>query len=110
MISDRLIEATVANLNAAITHMGIGNGAVPDTDDDVLASELLRKATTSYIDGKVVIKEVYLDETELNGEQLTAIGVYGDSNTKLFAGGGIDQSKTAGESLTISLELAVERA
>ena len=87
MVSDRLIEVTAAYLNAAITHMGIGNGDVPDTDDTVLASELLRKATTSYIDGNVVIKEVYLDETELNGEQLTAIGVYGDGNTKLFAGG-----------------------
>ena len=82
MISDRLLEAVTTHIAADISHMGIGNGTVPDTDDETMVDELVRKAVTSYIDGNVVIKEVYLDETELNGEQLTAIGVYGDNNTK----------------------------
>lgn len=110
MISDRLIEAAVSFLNQTVSHIGIGGGAVPDTDDAVLADELLRKAATSYIDGNVVIKEVYIDETELNGEDLFAVGLYGDNNTVLFAGGGIRQIKTSGESLTVSVELSVERA
>jgi len=109
MISDAMIQAAVAYLNSELTHMGIGNGAVPDTDDEVMSDELLKKAVTSYIDGNVIIKEVYLDETELNGEDLTAVGVYGLGNTVLFCGGGINQSKKAGESLTISVELSVGR-
>jgi len=109
MISDQLLTATVAYLNQAMTHIGVGNGAGPDTDDVVLADELLRKTATSYIDGNTVIKEIYIDETELNGEDLSAVGLYGDNNTVLFAGGGISQQKDAGESLTISVEISVER-
>ncbi len=109
MISDAMIQAAVAYLNAQMTYMGIGNGMVPDTDDTVMSDELLRKEVTSYIDGNVVIKEVYLDETELNGEDLTAIGIYGAGNTVLYCGGGIAQSKESGESLTISVELTVGR-
>lgn len=109
MVSDAMIQAAVAYLNAQMTHMGIGNGEVPDSDDEVMSDELLRKAVTSYIDGNVVIKEVYLDETELNGEDLTAVGVYGDSSSVLYCGGGINQTKEAGESLTISVELTVGR-
>jgi len=109
MISDALLADVVSHLNSEITHLGVGEGAAPDVDDETLASELVRKTATSYVDGYDLIKEIYLDETEQNGEDLSNAGVYGDSNTKLFAGGAIDVEKKAGESLTISLEITVER-
>jgi hypothetical protein len=109
MISDKLLEEVAVHLNSEITHCGIGEGVGPDVDDATLADELVRKAANSYIDGYEVIKEIYIDETEQNDKQLSNAGVYGASNTVLFAGGEIDVLKKAGESLTVSIEITVER-
>ena len=109
MISDQLLDFVAQELNTEITHLGVGSGAAPDVDDETLPAEELRKTANSYLDGVEVIKEIYLDETELNGITLKSAGVYGSANTKLYAGGAFEVLKQAGESLTISVELTVGR-
>ncbi len=109
MISDRLLTFVAQALSAEITHLGVGDGAAPDVDDASLPDEVLRKTANSYLDGVEIIKEIYLDETELNGTTIKSAGVYGGDNTVLYAGGAFEVLKQAGESLTISVELTVGR-
>ncbi len=109
MVSDKLLTFVALELSAEITHLGVGDGAAPDVDDVLLPDEVLRKTANSYLDGVEVIKEIYLDETELNGTTLKSAGVYGNGNTEMYAGGTFEVLKQAGESLTISVEITVGR-
>lgn len=115
MISDTLLNKVLTEINAECTYIGIGTGTEPSPEDTLLINENFRKAVDSYIDDSTVIKEIYIDENEGNDTTFTNIGLFGDAATetlntgKLQAGGVLNTQKDSTQSLTISVEITVER-
>ncbi len=107
MISNKLITDIADFISNSIAAVAIGTGNEPALNDTTLDQEVLRKAGTIYIDDDIVVAEMYIDETELNDINLTNTGIF--DSMQLIAGGAIDEIKTNTESLTISLEITVER-
>lgn len=108
MISDKTIQSIVTALNNDLTHIGIGNGGEPLPSDSTLDGEIIVKEVESYVDGNEIIKEIYLDENEANGLTIKNVGLYDEMN-ELRAGGPLNISKSENESMTISVEIEVER-
>ncbi len=115
MISNALLNKVLSEINSECTYIGIGTGTEPSPEDTLLISEKLRKAVDSYIDDNAVIKEIYIDESEGNDTKYINIGVFGGDATTaintgtLQAGGVINIQKDNTQSLTISVEITVER-
>lgn len=113
MIHTSGINRMLSLLNTDLSHIAVGSGSAPTESATVLTSETYRKPITLGItDGNVLIKEVYLDETEANGT-IAAIGIFGNGATstagsgQLFASGAAAIVKDNTQSLTISFEIEV---
>jgi hypothetical protein len=113
MIHDSGLSRVVDLLNTDLTVMAIGTGAAPVRGDTQLPSEYLRKEVTeSALDGNILIKELYLDESTGN-TTITAWGVLGSGATEssgtgaLFASTGGSITKNDTQSLTLSVEIEV---
>lgn len=102
-VKNTLLNRVVALLDNDITHMGLG-----------IPNENYRKATTSYIDGQTLIKEVYLDDTEGNKKTFTLVNILGNGATdeigtgEVMIDGNINVPKDNTQSLTVSCEITVE--
>ncbi len=116
MITDFLLNKIINNVDEAITHIALGTGLEPSSSDTKLTGEEIRKVADSYIDQNTVIKELYLDENEGNGIQFTNLGLFGEGATSevdtgvLMSGGRMDLLKGSKQSMTISVEITIERA
>lgn len=115
MITDVLLNKIVADIDGALTHIALGNGRIPSVSDTKLEGEKIRKVADSYIDQNTIIKELYLDENEGNDLTFTNVGLFGEGATSaigtgsLMTGGRMDLQKGLKQSVTISLEITVER-
>jgi hypothetical protein len=113
-VANSLLDFIVTQMDADITHIGIGTGTAPAPGDTLLASEAQRKAATKLIDGTTLIKEGFWDTNEANGVTYTNAAVFGDGATdtlgtgKYRAGGAINIPKDNTQSLTVSIEITVE--
>ena len=113
MITDNLIDLILDTLEAELTYIGMGTGAAPDAADDLLDTEVERKACSYLRDGNTTVLDAYWDETEGNGVTYTNAGAFYDGNASvetghLGAGGVINAAKTNKQSLTVSIEINVE--
>lgn len=101
-------------INADLTVIVVGTGTAPIATATQLTTELLRKdISETMIDGNIIIKELYLNETEANGT-LTELGVLGNGATstpgtgELFASSSSNIVKDNTQSLTISVEIEIK--
>jgi hypothetical protein len=113
MIQNSGLNRVIGLLNNDLTHIGLGTGTAPSKSSSHLTNEIYRKQVTDpFIDGFILVKEVYLDETEANGS-ITEIGVFCKgadlslNSGELFASFGSDITKTNTQSLTVSIEVEV---
>lgn len=106
---NRLLNLLQTDLNYA----AVGTGTAPIASANQLTTELLRKPTTSAIDGTTLIEELFFDVDEAN-TTITEIGVLGNSATAsagtgtLFASGAAAITKDNTQSLTISFEIELK--
>jgi hypothetical protein len=114
LISNVGISRLITLLSNDLQYVSIGTGAAPTLSDTVLAGENIRKLATTTIDENTIIKELFLDTGEGNGVTFKNAGTFcnGATATKgtgqLFAGGGLNITKTSLQSLTVSIEITVE--
>jgi hypothetical protein len=113
MIHNSGINRVIGLLDSDLDVIAVGSGSVPTASATQLPSEFYRKLTQSgVVDGNVLIKEIFLDETEANGN-ITSIGILGVGATtsvgsgQLFASGAAALAKDNTQSLTISFEIEV---
>ena len=113
MLNDSGLSRVIELLDAELTVIAVGTGRAPVRTDTQLDGELLRKSVSeTLIDGNVLVKELYLDETEGNGT-LTGLGLLGDGATttpgtgSLFASSAANLVKNNTQSLTISFEIEI---
>jgi len=114
MIHTSGINRVIALLNSDLSHIGVASGSAPSVSATQLTTETYRKPITlGVVDGNVLIKEIFLDETEANGN-INSIGLFGNSATstagsgQLFASGAAAIVKDNTQSLTISFEIEVK--
>lgn len=116
MITDALINRTLSYLHDDIDYIGVGVGTTPTDTSTTLDGEANRKQAEKLIDGNTLVLEIFFDESEANGGVFTNAGAFGNGSTEviasgeLFAGGAISVLKTNTQSLTVSVEITVERA
>jgi hypothetical protein len=108
------IDRVIALLDSDLDVIAVGSGATANLNDTQLPSEFFRKLTqVGVVDGNVLIKEIFLDESEANGN-ITSIGILGSGATatagtgQLFASGPAALLKDNTQSLTISFEIEVK--
>jgi len=106
-------DRVIALLSADLTHIAVGNGTTPTYIADKLSAETFRNSVSeTFTDGLVLGKELYLDESQANGN-ITEIGLFGTGATsavnsgKLFSSFSADFTKTSSQSLTLSFEIEV---
>lgn len=111
-VTEAAVQRVLDLLDADLSHIALDAGA---TTDAGLVSEHYRAALTPpFRDGATTVLEVYLDETQGNGETQTvallanATGAPGTG--VLFAYQAAAIEKTDRDSLTISFEITVEGA
>nr|BDD47209.1 hypothetical protein 2 [bacterium] len=115
-IHDGGINRVIALLDPDLSHIAVGSGTVPSTSAAQLSSETYRKDVgTTFIDGNILIKEVYFDETEANGTiSELAIFCNGANDNigtgEIYASSGANITKDNTQSLTISFEIEVKEA
>lgn len=114
MIHTSGINRMIALLNSDLTHIAVGTGTAPTLNATQLTTETYRKPITlGVVDGNVLIKEVFLDESQGNGS-IAEIGLLGNGATgtagsgQLFASGAAAILKDNTQSLTISFEIEVK--
>lgn len=114
MLHDSGINRVLQLLNTDLTQIALGTGAAVTESATQLTTESTRKTvTTSVIDGTVLIKEVFFDETQANGT-FTELGLLGNGATtaagsgQLFASGRASLTKDSTQSLTVSFEIEVK--
>jgi len=107
MISNKLISDAVNMIADNISSIAIGTGSEPLPDDTDLDQKTIEKEGTTYIDDNTVIAELYIDETEGNDVLFTNVGIF--SSLELYAGGAINEIKDSTQSLTVSIEISIER-
>jgi hypothetical protein len=114
MIHTSGIHRVIALLDSDLDVIAVGSGTAPTVSATQLPSEFFRKLTqVGVVDGNVLIKEIFLDETEANGN-ITSIGILGTGATatvgsgQLFASGPAALLKDNTQSLTLSFEIEVK--
>ena len=113
MMNDSGIQRALELLDGDLTHIAIGTGAAPNRDATKLTQEVYRKAVSdSFIDGNVLVKEIFLEESEGN-VAITEWGIFCDGATddvdsgNLFASTAADIQKDNTQSLTLSVEIEI---
>ncbi|NOK15284.1 hypothetical protein [Corallococcus exercitus] len=114
MINNSGLARVIELLDADLTIIAVGTGAAPTREATQLTSELLRKSVSeTFIDGNILVKELFLNENEANGT-LTELGLFGDGATttpgtgSLFASSAANIVKNNTQSLTVSFEIEVQ--
>ena len=113
MLNNSGLSRVIELLDADLSVIAVGTGAAPTREATQLTSELLRKAVSeTFVDGNILVKELFLDENEANGT-LTELGLFCDGATTtpgtgaLFASSAANVVKNNTQSLTISFEIEI---
>jgi hypothetical protein len=113
MLNNSGLQRVIGLLDQDLTVIAIGTGSAPSREATQLSSEVLRKVVSdTLIDGDILIKELFLDESEAN-VTITEWGVFCNGATtasgsgQLFASTGANIVKNNTQSLTLSVEIEV---
>ncbi|CAM3876920.1 hypothetical protein COLU111180_12010 [Cohnella lubricantis] len=113
MLNDSGLQRVIDFLDDDLDVIAVGTGATPSRSARQLTEEVLRKtASETFIDGDVLIKELFLDETEAN-VTITEWGIFCNGASvvpgsgELFASTGANITKNDTQSLTLSVEIEV---
>jgi len=116
MVNDTLIDRVLELLDSDTGFIGVSTGTIPVVQSDtLLPNEVSRKTTTNIIASDTLISDVYFDETELNDINITSVATFCNGGTSTVNTGEIAVAdnvniiKNNTQSLTISIELTVER-
>lgn len=113
MLNDSGIQRVLELLDDDLTHIAIGTGTAPNRAATKLTAESYRKAVSeNFLDGNVLVKEIFLDESEGN-VAITEWGIFCNGATttpgtgNLFASTAASIQKDNTQSLTLSVEIEV---
>lgn len=93
------------------THLALGTGTTAVSDaDTALETETFRKAlATAYSDGTTAVLEAFLESAEANGTHREVGLLSAATAGTLITRDLITETKAAGETLTVSIEIAVNQ-
>lgn len=115
IVTDAGLQRIIQLIQADLTHIALGNVAgTITTSSTQLDGEFFRLALTeNFVDGQTIVAEIYLDETQAN-DMIRQVGLFANGTSEANSGTlvvveDVNITKTNTESMTVSVELTVNR-